>query len=173
MTQIRAFSGDITTVACDAIVNAANSRLEGGGGVDGAIHAAGGPIIFEECQAWVRHNGELHTGGVMLTDAGNLPARHVIHTVGPVWGDDDPDESRRLLGHCYRNSLDLAAANGLTSVAFPNISTGVFGFPKQPAAEVAIFTVTSWAESNGGVDEVSFVCFDEESLTIYSGLLVA
>lgn len=152
----------------DAIVNAANPRLEGGGGVDDAIHRAGGPIILEECQAWVRHNGELPTGGVMITDAGNLPSRHVIHTVGPIWSEHAPDESRRLLGHCYRNSLDLAVVNGCVSIAFPNISTGIYGFPKRDAAEVAISAVRNWAASDESFEEIVFVCFDDENANLYS-----
>lgn len=173
MTHITTIEGDITTLPVDVVVNAANSRLDGGSGVDGAIHSAGGPIILEECQAWVRHNGELPTGGVMITDAGNLPSRHVIHTVGPVWGLKPDEESRRLLSHCYRNSLDLAVSHGLSTIAFPNISTGAYGFPKEAAAEVAVNTVTTWAEAEHLLEEIVFVCFDETNSRIYSELLRA
>jgi O-acetyl-ADP-ribose deacetylase (regulator of RNase III) len=171
MTLITALAGDITTVGVDAIVNAANSRLAGGGGVDGAIHRAGGPVILEECRAWVAENGPLPTGKAMVTGAGRLPCGKVIHTVGPIWADHSPVQARSLLADCYRNSLELAVVEDCATVAFPNISTGVYGFPKREAAGVAVSTVRSWARHGGAIEEVVFVCFNEENLMIYSELL--
>lgn len=171
MTTIRSLRGDITELAVDAIVNAANSRLAGGGGVDGAIHRAGGPVIGEQCREWVSAHGPLPTGAAMVTDAGDLPARYVIHTVGPIWGDQEPEESRSLLASCYEASLDRARERGVASVAFPNISTGVYGFPKREAAPVALTAVREWVASNQGMEEIVFVCFDEENHSLYSELL--
>lgn len=173
MTKIDSKSGDITEMSVDAVVNAANRRLGGGGGVDGAIHRAGGPAILEECQRWVASNGPLDTGDAMVTAAGELPARIVIHTVGPVWGDHTEDEAHRLLASCYRKSLELAAEHGCQSVAFPNISTGVYSFPKRLAAETAVETVREWAGERSDVGEVIFVCFDAENLGLYEELLGA
>jgi O-acetyl-ADP-ribose deacetylase (regulator of RNase III) len=155
----------------DAIVNAANSRLAGGGGVDGAIHRAGGPLIARQCRQWVSRHGNLPTGEAMSTDGGDLQARRVIHTVGPIWGEHDAAENRSLLASCYTKSLDLALENGCSSVAFPNISTGVYGFPKREAASVAVAAVNEWVDDHHGIDEVVFVCFDDENYAIYSGLL--
>jgi len=171
MTRISVTTGDITRQRVDAIVNAANSHLAGGGGVDGAIHAAGGPSILAECRAWVADNGPLPTGKAMITGAGALPARHVIHTVGPVWAEHDPTEGRLLLASCYESSLELAAGHGCATVAFPNISTGVYGFPKLPAAETAVSTVREWVSRASDIAEVFFVCFDEENEAIYSELV--
>jgi O-acetyl-ADP-ribose deacetylase (regulator of RNase III) len=171
MTTIRTVRGDITRLEVDAIVNAANSRLAGGGGVDGAIHRAGGPVIAEQCQAWISTNGRLATGEAMATEGGELPARIVIHTVGPIWGEHDPDQSRALLASCYTASLDLALAQRCSTVAFPNISTGVYRFPRREAAEVAIAAVRGWIEINQGIEEIDFVCFDSENYAIYSELL--
>ncbi|HUG32615.1 MAG TPA: O-acetyl-ADP-ribose deacetylase [Acidimicrobiia bacterium] len=173
MTNVDSTQGDITEMSVDAIVNAANRRLRGGGGVDGAIHRAGGPAILEECRRWVASNGPLNTGDAMVTGAGELPSRVVIHTVGPVWGDHAEEEARRLLASCYRRSLDLAAEHDCRSVAFPNISTGVYGFPKRPAAETAVETVREWTGMHSVVGEVIFVCFDEENLSHYEELLGA
>lgn len=171
MTTIRSVRGDITRLEVDAIVNAANSRLAGGGGVDGAIHRAGGSVIAEQCRRWISENGRLETGQAMSTDAGALPARIVIHTVGPIWGEDDPDRSRALLGSCYTASLDLALEEDCSTVAFPNISTGVYGFPKRDAGEVAVAAVQLWVADHAGIEEISFVCFDPENEAIYSELL--
>lgn len=171
MTQLETIQADITAMAHDAIVNAANPALAGGGGVDGAIHRAGGPSILEECQKWVATNGHLPTGAAVATTAGDLKSRFVIHTVGPIWGEHAPVESRRLLSDCYLNSLALAASKDCDSVAFPNISTGVYGFPKGEAAEVAIEATTEWIEENPTLGLVTFVCFDEENLRVYSDLL--
>jgi O-acetyl-ADP-ribose deacetylase (regulator of RNase III) len=169
MTQIELTKDDITRVEVDAIVNAANSRLAGGGGVDGAIHRAGGPSILEECQRWVADHGALPTGEAMATTGGNLPAQYVIHTVGPVWASHDEETARELLASCYRTSLVLAAKRGCSSVAFPNISTGVYGYPKEKAAHVAVSTAREW--DGPSVEVIVFVCFDEENLALYSDLL--
>ncbi len=154
----------------DAIVNAANSSLLGGGGVDGAIHRAGGPKILEECILIREKQGGCKTGESVITTGGNLPAKYVIHTVGPVWHGGNKNEEQ-LLANAYRNSLQLAVDNNIRSIAFPNISTGVYGFPKQKAAEVAIDTTKKNLESNNAIKEVYFVCFDEENYKIYQSLL--
>ena len=172
MTSITAFQGDITNVEVDVIVNAANASLQPGRGVDGAIHAAGGPTIREETAAIVRSQGVLPTGEAVITTAGLLPARHVIHTVGPIWGQVTEDEAVRLLRSCYTTSLDLAAGNDCRTVAFPNISTGVYRFPKQLAAENAVESVSKWVDANPDtVDRVMFVCFNGKNYGIYRGLL--
>lgn len=168
MTFLNAIQGDITKIEVDAIVNAANSSLIGGGGVDGAIHRAGGPAILEECIEIVTARGPLGTGEAVITTAGNLAARHVIHTVGPIWGDSDETGSVTLLASCYTNSLDLAAEMSCRSITFPNISTGVYRFPVRLAAETAIGAVGEW---QGGVAQVTFVCFENESYEIYQSLL--
>ncbi len=144
VTLLSAIQGDITRVESDAIVNAANSSLMGGGGVDGAIHLAGGPTILEECVEIVATRGPLGTGDAVATTAGNLPARHLIHTVGPIWGDTDEAGSVSLLASCYTSSLDLAAEMSCQTVAFPNISTGVYRFPIKLAAQVAVAAVQEW-----------------------------
>lgn len=138
--------------------------------MDGAIHRAGGPQILEECAVWVAENGPLPTGEAMITTAGELPARHVIHTVGPVWGEHGPEEAGRLLARCYYNSLELAAGAGCRTVAFPNISTGVYGYPKKEAADIAFETVGAWTNDRPVLHEVTFVCFDVENLALYEGL---
>jgi O-acetyl-ADP-ribose deacetylase (regulator of RNase III) len=171
MTRVSAIAADITTLGVDAIVNAANSRLGGGGGVDGAIHRAGGPAILRECQKWVAENGTLPTGEAMVTEGGELPAKHVIHTVGPVWSEQGANEARRLLARCYYNSLELAAEMRCSSVAFPNISTGIYGYPKRDAALVAVDTVGNWMNDRPVLDEIVFVCFSPENLAIYDELL--
>ena len=161
--------GDITQVNADAIVNAANSALAGGGGVDGAIHAVGGPAIFEECQVIIAQQGSCPTGTAVATSGGSLPARWVIHTVGPIWSQHDPLENRNLLASCYGASLDLAAKLGAKTVAFSAISTGVYGYPRELAAPVAVSTVRDWLTKNGStvsVEAVSLVCFDQESFDL-------
>lgn len=170
MTDLVVTQGDITRADVDVIVNAANSGLLGGGGVDGAIHAAGGPEIMRECRAWISEHASLATGQAMITGAGRLEAKAVIHTVGPVWDTHDPADADRLLADCYRNSLAIAYVDGYRSMAFPNISTGVYGFPKDRAARVALDAVIEGISSNP-VDEVRFVCFDDENGSIYERLL--
>ena len=166
MTRIVVVQGDITRAPVDVIVNAANSELRGGGGVDGAIHAAGGPEIMEECQAWIAEHGRLPTGQAMKTSAGTMDAQAVVHTVGPIWGDHTPEEADKLLSDCYRNSMLIAHEAGHRSIAFPNISTGVYGFPKDRAAEIAVETVRATITETP-MDEVRFVCFDEENMSLY------
>ncbi len=161
--KIELIQGDITKLAVDAIVNAANSSLLGGGGVDGAIHRAAGPELLEECRTL---NG-CETGEAKITGAYHLPARHVIHTVGPIWRGGNRDEEE-LLRNCYMNSLMLAGEYGLKTVAFPNISTGVYHFPKALAAEIAIHSVKEFLQNHDLPQKVTFVCFDEENYRIYA-----
>jgi len=162
--KIEAALGDITAQAADAIVNAANEGLRPGGGVCGAIHAAGGPSIAEEC----RRVGPCPTGGAVATAAGDLPARFVIHAVGPVWRGGGAGEAA-LLASAYRSSLDEAARVGARSVAFPAISTGIFGYPLDQATAVAVETVRTW--KGEGIEEVRFICFDEKTLRVYTEAL--
>lgn len=157
MDRIRVIQGDITRLEVDAIVNAANNQLAGGGGVDGAIHRTAGPDLLKECQTL----GGCPTGEAKMTAGYRLPARHVIHTVGPVWQDGDHDEPK-LLASCYRNSLALAEQNGLKSIAFPAISCGVYRFPLELAAEIAIRETLAFLKGNTSMKRVVFVCFDEE-----------
>lgn len=172
MTTVTVERGDITRVSVDVIVNAANSRLVPGGGVDGAIHAAGGPSIAKEAAVIAAEQGFLATGDAVMTGAGELPSRYVIHTVGPIWFQTDPEEAVRLLASCYSTSLDLAEGQGCASIAFPNISTGVYGFPKPLAARTAVSAVHEWLETSlGVVEHITFVCFDEENQTLYEELL--
>jgi O-acetyl-ADP-ribose deacetylase (regulator of RNase III) len=161
---------DITSLAVDAIVNAANSGLMGGGGVDGAIHRAAGPGLDEECRRIRETRGGCPTGQAVSTGPGRLRCRRIIHTVGPVWSGGDEGEAARLAS-CYRSCLDLALAEGLGSIAFPNISTGVYGFPKREAAEIALGTVRAWLAAHEGVSLVVFACWDEENHRLYESLL--
>lgn len=170
LNRIEIIRGDITKLKCDAIVNAANSSLMGGGGVDGAIHRAGGPAILEECKKIVAQQGTCPTGGAVITGAGNLPAKFVIHAVGPVWNGGKKNEAEKL-ADCYKNSLRLAVDNDVQSIAFPNISTGIYGFPKKQAATVAIKTVTELLQGNLSIAKVYFVCFDDENFDLYSHFL--
>ena len=165
--RIQIIQGDITKLEVDAIVNAANSSLMGGGGVDGAIHRAGGPVILDECREIVARQGRCETGEAVITSGGNLPAKYVIHTVGPVWHGGNSSEPK-LLENAYRNSMKLAVENGIKTVAFPNISTGVYGFPKDKAAEIAIQTVTEFLSENEQIKQVYFVCFDQENYELYN-----
>jgi O-acetyl-ADP-ribose deacetylase (regulator of RNase III) len=162
-TVVRLVSGDLTKQNTDAIVNAANSSLMGGGGVDGAIHRAGGGAILEECRKIVAGIGSLETGKAVITTAGRLPARHVIHTVGPVWRGGEEGEPR-LLADAFRNSLALAEENGLTSIAFPGISTGVYGYPVEKAAEVALMTISGYLAGDTGLEDVRIVVFGDDAL---------
>ena len=154
----------------DAIVNAANPSLMGGGGVDGAIHRAGGPAILEECRKIVSKQGSCPAGEAVITTGGNLPAKFVIHTVGPVWSGGKNSEPEKL-SNCYRNSLRLAVENNLETIAFPNISTGIYGYPKEEAAQIAITAVTGHLKSDHFITRVYFVCFDEENFQLYRSLL--
>lgn len=169
-TRIQLILGDITKLKVDAIVNAANSSLMGGGGVDGAIHRAGGPAILEECRQIITMQGHCETGEAVITTGGNLPSRFVIHTVGPVWHGGSNNE-QRMLENAYLNSLKLAIENGVETIAFPNISTGVYGFPKDKAAQIAIKTVTDFLTANDQLKMVYFVCFDQENFELYDHLL--
>ncbi len=167
---IELHQGDITKLKVDAIVNAANSSLMGGGGVDGAIHRAGGPAILEECRKIVARQGGCKTGEAVITTGGNLPAKHVIHTVGPVWNDGKYDEENKL-ANCYKNSLTLASDNQCRTVAFPGISTGIYRFPKDAAAKIAVDTVEAFLIQTNIIEKVIFVCFDDENYGIYLKLL--
>lgn len=160
--RLEIVEGDITTLAVDAIVNAANESLAGGGGVDGAIHRAAGPGLLQEC----RTLGGCPTGEARITAGYNLPARHVIHTVGPVWRGGTADEDA-LLASCYRRSLELAAARGLETVAFPAISTGVYRFPPERAASIAARTVVDFLAGHERPTRVIFCCFGKESAEAY------
>ena len=162
---INLIQGDITKQDTEAIVNAANSSLAGGGGVDGAIHRAGGPVILEECQRWVRANGKLPTGQAMITSAGNMPSNYVIHTVGPIWRGGSKNEPK-LLADAWRNSLMLAAETGLETISFPSISTGVYRFPIDMAADIAIDTCLSFLENNQ-MREIRIVLFSQADLEVY------
>ncbi len=163
--NIELIKGDITTIAVDAIVNAANSSLLGGGGVDGAIHRSGGKAILDACIAIRNKQGGCATGEAVITTAGNLPSRFVIHTVGPVWQGGGKGEAE-LLQACYRNSLQLALEYGLKTIAFPNISTGIYHFPKESAAGIAISTIKN-LQPREAFEKILFVCFDEENYRHY------
>jgi len=168
--MIKLLFGDITKIAVDAIVNAANSSLLGGGGVDGAIHRAGGKAIMDECIKISERKGGCPAGEAVITTAGKLPARYVIHAVGPVWHGGMKNEDK-LLANAYINSLKLAVKNGVKTIAFPNISTGVYAFPKERAAKIAISTVRQFLKTDKSLSEVVFVCFDRENFVIYERLL--
>ncbi|MBU0753681.1 MAG: O-acetyl-ADP-ribose deacetylase [Planctomycetes bacterium] len=173
-TLVRLKQGDLTLETVDVIVNAANPSLLGGGGVDGAIHQRGGPAILKACKAIVAAQGPLPTGQAVITPGGNLDAGFVIHTVGPIYSGDDPEEER-LLGACYQNCLRLAIAEGLRSVAFPSISTGAYGYPVHQAAPVALRSVAAFLykknENQSGkpcLDRVVFCLFSAEDYHIYA-----
>ena len=165
-TRIHALKGDITTLVVDAIVNAASPALLGGGGVDGAIHRAAGPRLLAEC----RSLGGCEPGGAKITAGYGLPAKHVIHTVGPVWNGGTHGEPG-LLASCYGKSIRLAAATGCRSIAFPCISTGVYGYPLEPAARIAVATVGDALRDAEGIREVVFCCFSTADLAVYESLL--
>ena len=168
--RIEVLKGDITKLNTDAIVNAANSSLMGGGGVDGAIHRAGGPAILDDCRKIIARKGKCETGEAVITTGGLLPAKYVIHTVGPVWNGGQKNEAVKLR-ECYINSLRLAVDNNISTIAFPNISTGIYGYPKNKAAEVAVKAVSEFLEKDSSIKKVIFVCFDEENFELYSSLL--
>ena len=170
LNRITLLQGDITKLNVDAIVNAANSSLMGGGGVDGAIHRAGGRAILAECREIIARQGRCETGQAVITSGGNLPARYVIHTVGPIWRGGYNSE-QKLLENAYRNSLKLAVENGIETIAFPNISTGVYGFPKDKAAEIAVKIITDFLTRTDQIQQVYFVCFDQENFDLYDRLL--
>lgn len=167
MTKITIVRGDITTQNVDAVVNAANSTLLGGGGVDGAIHRAAGPELLEECMTL----GGCETGKAKITNGYNLPAKHIIHTVGPFF-EAENNQMEALLSGCYRSSLSLAKQNSIRTIAFPAISTGVFRYPKDEAARIAITTVKNFIKKNSqSFDEIRFVLFEELDYNIYSSIL--
>ncbi len=167
MPTLQAIQADITSLSIDAVVNAANETLLGGGGVDGAIHRAAGPALLDACR-------QLHgcqTGQAKLTPGFDLQARFIIHTVGPVWAGGDEGEAGRLCS-CYRECISLAEANGISSIAFPAISTGVYGYPRQAAAEIAVATVSRAVEGTSVIGEVVFCCFSAADLTLYRSILM-
>ena len=161
-----AILGDITGLEIDAVVNAANESLLGGGGVDGAIHKAAGPGLLQEC----RKLGGCRTGEAKMTSGHGLRARYIIHTVGPVWQGGGAGEAQSLAG-CYRSCLDLARAKALSGIAFPAISTGVYGYPLEEAARIAVGTVAEWLRTNSSAMQVTFCCFSERDLAVYRRLL--
>jgi len=162
--------GDITRQCTEAIVNAANSGLMGGGGVDGAIHRAGGPAILEECRRIRADKGPLPTGKAVITTGGKLPASYVIHTVGPIWHDGVRGEAE-LLSSAYRESLKLAQDRGIKTISFPSISTGAYGYPVEEAAAVALKTVVEFLQEDTSLQEVTFVLFDTPTYEVYTQVL--
>jgi O-acetyl-ADP-ribose deacetylase (regulator of RNase III) len=167
---LRLVTGDITRVPVDAMVNAANPALAGGGGVDGAIHRAGGPSILEELSRIRARIGRCPTGSAVVTGAGALPARYVIHAVGPVYRDGRHGEPE-LLASCYRKCLELAEEHGVRAISFPSISTGAYGYPAAEAAAIAVPAVRAHLQGNGSLREAVFVLFDEATTQVYAGCL--
>jgi O-acetyl-ADP-ribose deacetylase (regulator of RNase III) len=170
-TKLVVALADITAFDGDAIVNAANSSLLGGGGVDGAIHRAGGPQILDECRAIVARAGGCRPGSAVITGGGNLLVRFVIHAVGPIWTARDASLHVATLADAHRSSLDLAASHRVRRLAFPNISTGVYRFPKPLAADVALGAVSAWLDEHAGchsITEITFSCFDRENAALYT-----
>jgi O-acetyl-ADP-ribose deacetylase (regulator of RNase III) len=169
-TKLSLTVGDITKQKTDAIVNAANSSLMGGGGVDGAIHRAGGPKILEECMKIREKQGGCDTGEAVITTGGNLPVKYVIHTVGPIWGGGNRREPE-LLANCYKNSLKLAVENGIKTISFPSISTGAYGYPMDQAANVALKAVIDFLKKDDSLEEVVFVLFNDMIYKSYESSL--
>jgi O-acetyl-ADP-ribose deacetylase (regulator of RNase III) len=167
--RVKIYHGDITKVTCQAIVNAANTSLLGGGGVDGAIHRAGGNRILEECKKIRASQGGCKVGHAVITTAGNLAAEKVIHTVGPVWNGHEKEKT--LLKSCYKSIFELAIEHNINELAIPNISTGIYRFPKRLAAELAIEATIDFLDSNENFKQVIFVCFDMENYKIYNEIL--
>jgi len=168
--KLSLMQGDITRQDTDAIVNAANSGLMGGGGVDGAIHRAGGPAILEDCKKIVAEKGRLPAGQAVITIGGKMKTRHVIHTVGPVWHGGKKGEPETL-ANAYRESLKLAVDNGLKTVSFPSISTGVYGYPVEKAAQVALGTIADFLKQDTSLKEILFVLFDSRTCEAYEKVL--
>lgn len=169
--RIEVIKGDITKIEVDCIVNAANTSLLGGGGVDGAIHRAGGPEILADCRKIIAKQGGCKVGEAVITNSGRLPSNFVIHTVGPVWNGGNKNESD-ILGQCYKKSLQLAVENNCHTIAFPSISTGIYKFPKEKAAEVAVATVTNFLQTNDRINKVIFVCYDDENFNFINHQIV-
>ena len=169
-TKLSLTVGDITKQKTDAIVNAANSSLMGGGGVDGAIHRAGGPKILEECMKIREKQGGCDTGEAVITTGGNLPAKYVIHTVGPIWGGGNRKEPE-LLANCYKNSLKLAVENDIKTISFPSISTGAYGYPIDQAGEVALKAIIDFLKKDDSLNEVIFVLFNDSIYKSYENVL--
>jgi O-acetyl-ADP-ribose deacetylase (regulator of RNase III) len=168
--MIEVIKGDITKIKVDAIVNAANTSLLGGSGVDGMIHKLGGKAIIEDCRKIRNKQGGCKVGEAVITTAGNLPAKFVIHAVGPVWNNGNGNEEN-LLSSAYLSSLKLSIDNQIRSISFPNLSTGIYKFPKEKAAKIAIQTVSEFLSKTDKIQKIIFVCFDEENYKIYSNLL--
>jgi len=168
--MIQLLKGDITKLEVDAIVNAANTSLLGGGGVDGAIHRAGGPAILEECMKIRQRQGGCKVGKAVITTGGRLPCRHVIHAVGPVWNGGGSGEDG-LLAEAYRSSIELAVEHAVQTIAFPNISTGIYRFPKERAAHIALITIKELLAGPASSMKVFFVCYDEENYHIYASMM--
>jgi len=169
--MIELIKGDITKIKVDAIVNAANTSLLGGGGVDGAIHRAGGKDLLEECFKVRNRQGGCKVGQAVITKAGNLPSNYVIHTVGPKWNSGKNDEENQLT-NSYINTLKIALKNNIKSLAFPNISTGIYGYPKEKAANIAINSILSFQKENDQIEKIIFVCFDEDNYKYYKNILL-
>jgi O-acetyl-ADP-ribose deacetylase len=170
MNRLEIKKGDITKIQVDAIVNAANTSLLGGGGVDGAIHRAGGSEILEACRKIVAKQGGCKVGEAVITTAGKLPAKYVIHTVGPVWNGGTNNETEKL-AKCYLNALKLATENNCKTIAFPAISTGVYRFPKDKAAKIALNTIKEFLADDSSIEKVILVSFDDENYKILEGEL--
>ncbi|GEC91645.1 MULTISPECIES: O-acetyl-ADP-ribose deacetylase [Brevibacillus] len=169
-TKISVVKQDITKLSVDIIVNAANTSLLGGGGVDGAIHRAGGPQVLSECRKIVSKQGGCKTGEAVITTAGELSAKYIIHTVGPVWNGGKKNEEQ-LLRSCYLKSLQLATEYEAKSIAFPNISTGIYRFPKELAAQIAVESVVEFSTQNPVFEEIIFACLDDINFNVYHRLL--